>query len=94
MGEENCVEMCLLVWYITNKYNEHFVLCNLFEFLLRFVKFPRALASTIAGLIIGIWPALFFALAVTLVTVMRLPLNLYITYRAALTTVLLRPGLR
>ena len=59
-----------------------------------FVNFPRAVLSTIAGIITGFWPSIPFVLAIFGITLLRLPFNFYCTFKVALTSVTFRPGLR
>ncbi len=55
---------------------------------------PRAVFSSVVGLVLGVIPAVVLAAAWIAITIVRLPINLYATFKVALRSVILRPGLR
>ncbi len=59
-----------------------------------FVYFPKAVASSIVGMLLGLIPTVVFAVATTAITLVRTPINFWITFKVALTSLILRPGLR
>ncbi len=58
------------------------------------VKLPWAFVSAFGGLVIGLPPAAVFTVAAVAITVVRLPINFYVTLKVALTSLILKPGLR
>ncbi len=59
-----------------------------------FVYLPKSVCSMLVGLVLGLPPAVAFTASITAITVVRLPINVYFTFKVALTSLILKPGLR
>lgn len=59
-----------------------------------FYELPKAILSCIVGLLVGIWPVIPFTLAIVAITLIRFPINVYKTFKVALTSVVLKLNLR
>ena len=54
----------------------------------------RCLVSIVFGVLIGIWPVVPFTISIIIITIVRQPINIYKTFKIALTTVVLKNDLR
>ena len=58
------------------------------------VQFSRAVVSLVLGIPLGILPGILTALGIIAITVVRYPLNLYMTFRVTIMTALLKKRLK
>jgi len=59
-----------------------------------FYELPKSILSCIVGILVGIWPVIPFTLAIVAITLIRFPINVYKTFKVAITSVVLRLNLR
>ena len=48
-----------------------------------FVDLPKAMFSVVMGCLVGIWPCIPFTLAIIGITLVRLPVNTYFTFKVS-----------
>ena len=54
----------------------------------------KSTASCVIGAIIGVIPAIAFSGSITILTIVRLPINVFKTYKVTITTIIIRKNLR